>query len=299
MSDFGTGRLPVPGATLYYEIRGSGPLLLLLQGGDGNTARGADLAGRLATDYTVVVPDRRGLSGSVLDNPDAPVTVATHADDTHRLLAALTDEPARIFGSSYGALIGLTLAADHPEQVHTLIAHDPATIGLLPTSARNRADDDLAALDEVYRRDGALPALRKLAELVHADFSDREPGVAPPAPRGPGDLDDLDFFLSRDLPEIRTPTLDAAHIAALGSTPVRIVPAAGHGSREIWNYDCARALAALLDSTVTEFPGGHSLSTHPAAFTARLREVLHDAGRAAGGNSRTQRPTGDIRHGVV
>ncbi len=281
MSEFGTGRLPVPGATLYYEIHGSGPLLLLLQGGDGNTARGADLAARLAADYTVVVPDRRGLSGSVLDDPAAPVTVATHADDIHRLLAALTDEPARIFGSSYGALIALTLASDHPEQIHTLIAHDPATIALLPTAARERAERDLAALAEVHRRDGALPALRKLAELIHADFSEREPGVAPPAPRGPGDLADLDFFLSRDLPEIRSSALGAAAITALTTTPVRIVPAAGRGSREIWNYDCARALAALLDRTVTEFPGGHSLSTHPAAFTARLREVLHDADRTA------------------
>ncbi|MEV0108982.1 alpha/beta fold hydrolase [Nocardia sp. NPDC050799] len=274
MNDVRTGHLPVPGATLHYEMRGSGPLLLLLQGGDGNTARGADLAGRLATDYTVVVPDRRGLSGSVLDDPDAPVTVATHADDTHRLLAALTDEPARIFGSSYGALIALTLAADHPEQVDTLVAHDPATIGLLPAPARDRAERDLAALDEIHRGEGALPALRKLAELVHADFSDREAGIAPPAPRGPDELDDLHFFLSRDLPEIRSSEVGAERIAALTTMPVRIVPAAGCGSREIWNYDCARALAALMGDEITEFPGGHSLSTHPAAFAARLHEVL-------------------------
>ncbi|MET8795751.1 alpha/beta hydrolase [Nocardia sp. NPDC004568] len=295
MSDSRAGRLPVPGASLYYEIHGTGPLLLLLQGGDGNTARGADLAARLAADYTVVVPDRRGLSASVLDDPAAPVTVTTHADDIHRLLASLTDEPVEIFGSSYGALIALTLAADHPEQVRTLVAHDPATIGLLPAAARARAERDLAALDEVHRRDGTLPALRKLAELVHADSSDREPGVAPPAPRGPGELADLDFFLSRDLPEIRSSTLDAAHIAALARTPIQIVPAAGRGSREIWNYDCARALAALLDSTVTEFPGGHSLSTHPAAFTARLREVLREADRAAAGEPS---PGGELGEGA-
>ncbi|GGK93309.1 alpha/beta fold hydrolase [Nocardia jinanensis] len=281
MSDFRTGRLPVPGASLNYEIRGSGPLLLLLQGGDGNTARGAGLAERLATDYTVVLPDRRGLSGSTLDDPAAPVTVATHADDTHRLLAALTDEPARIFGSSYGALIALTLAGDHPEQVGTLVAHDPATICLLPVPARDRAARDLAALDEVYRKEGARSALRKLAELVHADFSDTEPDVVPPAPREPGDLNDLNFFLSRDLPEIRSSGLHAERVAALATTAVRVVPAAGRGSRKIWNYDCARALAALLGTEVTEFPGGHSLSTHPAAFTARLHEVLADDRRPA------------------
>ncbi|MGW1740282.1 alpha/beta fold hydrolase [Nocardia sp. NPDC001965] len=274
MSELRTGRLPVPGATLYYEIRGSGPLLLLLQGGDGNAARGADLAERLATDYTVVVPDRRGLSGSTLDDPAASVTVATHADDIHRLLATLTDEPARIFGSSYGALIALTLAGDHPEQVGTLVAHDPATIGLLPAPARARADRDLAGLDATYRAEGALPALRKLAELVHADFSDTEADIVPSAPRGPEDLADLNFFLSRDLPEIRSSSLNAEHIAALGASRIRIVPAAGRRSRQIWNYDCARALADLLGDEIAEFPGGHSLSTHPAAFTARLREML-------------------------
>lgn len=274
MSDTRSARLTVPGANLYYEIRGAGPLLLLLQGGDGNTARAADLAERLATDFTVVVPDRRGLSGSTLGDPADPVTVATHADDVHRLLAALGSGPARIFGSSYGALIALTMAVDHPEQVHTLVAHDPATIGLLAPPARDRAERDLAALAEIYHRQGAPAALRKLAELVHADFSDREPGVAPPAPRGPADLDDLDFFLSRDLPEIRSSGLAAERLATLAATPVRIVPAAGRASRDIWNYDCARALATVVGEEIAEFPGGHSLSTHPAAFTARLREIL-------------------------
>lgn len=41
--------LPVPGATPHYKIRGNGPLLLLLQGGDGDadgTVLGLDLIGR-------------------------------------------------------------------------------------------------------------------------------------------------------------------------------------------------------------------------------------------------------------
>ncbi|MFL6120649.1 alpha/beta fold hydrolase [Actinophytocola sp.] len=272
MHDTKTGTLPVPGASLYYEVRGSGPLLLIAQGGDGNAARGADLADRLAADHTVVTYDRRGLSHSTLDDPTTPVTVATHADDAHRLLAALTDEPAYVFGSSFGALLGLTLAAAHPDQVHTLVAHDPATFRLLAPEGRDRATRDLDILEDLFRDQGTLPALAKLSELVEADFSDREPDVPMPTPPGPERLADLEFFFRNDLPQLRAAELDAGHIATLTS---RVVPAAGQKSRRLWNYDCAQALASLLDTDVTEFPGGHSLSTHPAAFTTRLREVLN------------------------
>jgi pimeloyl-ACP methyl ester carboxylesterase len=266
-----TGTLPAPGASLYYEIRGSGPLLLIAPGGDGNAARSADLADRMATDYTVVTYDRRGLSNSKLDDPTAPVTITTHADDAHRLLSGLTDEPALMFGSSFGALLGLTMVAAHPGRVHTLIAHDPALIRLLPPADRTRAERDLDSLDERFRADGPLAALKRLGELVDVDFSDREPDVPLPAPPDRERLADLSFFLSRDLPQIRAAELDASHIATVRA---HVIPAAGRDSRKIWNYDCATALAALLDTEITEFPGGHSLSTHPTAFTARLREVL-------------------------
>jgi pimeloyl-ACP methyl ester carboxylesterase len=270
-----TGTVPVPGASIHYEIRGSGAPLLIAQGGDGNAERGAALADRLAADYTVVTYDRRGLSNSVSQDPTAAVTVATHADDAHRLLAALVDEPAYVFGSSFGALLGLTMAAAHPDQVKTLVAHDPATVRLLPEQTRARAERDFDRLEDTFRRDGALAALRTLGELVDADFSDREPDVPLPAPPGPDRLDDLSFFLANDLPAMRVAELDAGHVTGLVEAGVRVVPAAGRGSRRIWNYDCANALAALLGTEVTEFPGGHSLSTHPTAFSARLREVLN------------------------
>jgi pimeloyl-ACP methyl ester carboxylesterase len=179
-----------------------------------------------------------------------------------------------MLGSSFGALIGLTMVAAHPGQIRTLVAHDPATMRLLPAHLRARAERDLNDLTETFRRDGALSALKRLGELVDADFSDREPDILPPPPPGPERIPDLAFFLSRDLPQLREAELDATHIAAIKAGPTRVVPAAGRGSRKIWNHDCAQALAALLDTDVDEFPGGHSLSTHPTAFAARLREVI-------------------------
>src|SRR6266542_586527 len=91
------GRLAVPGATLYYRLRGAGPLLLILQGGAGDAEGSNAMAARLVDAYTVLSYDRRGLSRSTLDGstdgptdgPAGAVSIQTHADDAHLLLAAL------------------------------------------------------------------------------------------------------------------------------------------------------------------------------------------------------------------
>jgi len=73
--------LRVPGATLYHEVRGSGPVLLLICGGVYDAAGYAALADRLADRYTVVTYDRRGNSRSPLDGPPAPQRIEVHGDD--------------------------------------------------------------------------------------------------------------------------------------------------------------------------------------------------------------------------
>ena len=66
------------------------------------------------------------------------MSIARHGDDAHRLLAALTDEPAFVVGLSLGALIALELIATHPEQVRMLVAHEPISAELLVEPARSR-----------------------------------------------------------------------------------------------------------------------------------------------------------------
>lgn len=91
------GTLAVSGATLYYEVRGSGPLLLMIHGGGGDADKFQFVADNLANQYTVVSYDRRGHSRSSLFNQTENYRVKTHSDDAHRLLAKLTDEPAYVF----------------------------------------------------------------------------------------------------------------------------------------------------------------------------------------------------------
>lgn len=143
-----------------------------------------------------------------------------------------------------------------------------------------RITGELADLDEIYRRDGVLAALKRLGEIVAADFTDREPDASLPEPPDAQRLANLEFFFSRDVTAMVEAPFHPADATALKESPVRVVTAAGRASRRIWNYDCAQALAALLGTEIVEFPGGHTLSTHPKAFAARLHEVLTDRGWA-------------------
>jgi pimeloyl-ACP methyl ester carboxylesterase len=98
-----SGILKVPGARLYYEVQGSGPMLLIFPGGPTDAGIFAGLAGFLANRFTVASYDPRG--------PPEYQQMDVHGDDAAQLLAALCDEPAFVLGSSGGAQIGLNLAA--------------------------------------------------------------------------------------------------------------------------------------------------------------------------------------------
>ncbi|MBT2408744.1 MULTISPECIES: alpha/beta fold hydrolase [unclassified Streptomyces] len=268
------GTLRVPGAVLHYQLQGSGPLLLISQSGEGDADRTVDLVPHLTDAFTVLTYDRRGLSRSRLDEPGRTTALAEHAEDVHRLLAAVTDEPALMLGCSLGAVIGLHLAAQHPGQVAALVAHEPVAPRLLPPDLRARHEAELAELQAVYRTGGLAAAFPEMARVLGIDLSRRdiEPGLTPQP------LDDrrranFGYFIEHDFSAIIQDTLDPE---ALAGSATRIIPALGEATPStVFDHQCATALADLLDTEIQIFPGGHNgNSTHPKAYAARLRGLL-------------------------
>jgi pimeloyl-ACP methyl ester carboxylesterase len=131
MSKIRTDTLKVPGATLYYEVCGTDPVLLLIPGGPADAGGFAPIRNVLSDRYTVLTYDPRGLSRSPLDGGPEDTPVQTFADDAHQLLAALATEAAFVLGDSSGGLVGLELVSQHPEQVGVLVAHEPPLSRLL------------------------------------------------------------------------------------------------------------------------------------------------------------------------
>ncbi|MFE6225527.1 alpha/beta fold hydrolase [Streptomyces sp. NPDC057854] len=274
-----TAHLRVPGATLRHEVRGQGPLLLLIPGGTGGAAGVAGIADVLAAEYTVASYDPRGMAGSTLDDPDAPQRVSEHADDALRLLDELSPTaPARVFGASSGAVTALHLLTAHPDRVERVVAHEPPVPEVLPDAAVHRAL--LARVQTTLRTRGLGPAMGEFAAGLRAD------GVAP-APAAPEaaaelppqaaarreqTLGDLPYFLGRVVPGFMAYVPDLVRLRAHAA---RLVLAGGHDSRGELPYRTAAFLADALGADFRHFPGGHvGLTTHPADFAEHLRKAL-------------------------
>lgn len=272
------GRLRVDGATLHYEVRGSGPLLLLIPGGAGDAASYDGIADDLATEYTVASYDPRGMSRSPLDDPRAAQRVAEHADDAFRLLELLSaDAPARVAGCSSGAIVALHLLATHPDRVERVVAHEPPVVEVLPDAAEHRAL--LARVQGIFRRDGMMPALAEFAtglrrpgekEHVTAEAAIELPPQA--AARAERTMANMPYFLGCIVPSFMAYSPDVDRLATLSD---RLVLAGGTDSIGELPYRPAAFLAERFGTELVRFPGGHTgFSTHPAGFAEVLRTVL-------------------------
>ncbi|ETK38060.1 alpha/beta fold hydrolase [Microbispora sp. ATCC PTA-5024] len=266
-----THTVDVAGGRLRYEVRGSGPLLLVM-GAPMDAAAFAPLADALADDHTVVTHDPRGISGSVLDDPEQDSTPDLRADDVAALLDALGAASADVFGSSGGAVTCLALAARHPGRVRTLVAHEPPLLDLLPDAAdRHAAIDDIVA---TFHREGQPAAWGKF--MVTSGFDDGQ-GGAPAQP--PGDFSEQDiangarFFAH----EIRGTTRYRPDAAAVTAGAGRVVVGIGESSGGLVTHPTSVALAGLLGVTPVEFPGDHGgFLAQPKEFAETLRAVLAD-----------------------
>lgn len=265
--------LRVPGANLYYEVRGTGPLLLFLPGSGGDAAIVDAIADILTAHFTLVAIDPRGYSRSTLDHGPEDQRVAVQSDDAYRLLTHLTDEPAYVFGGSGGAIVGLDLLARHPDRVRKLVAHEPPCFAVLPD-----AEEQRAFVDEVYRlfrTEGVAAAGARFIEGIGGTMKPM-PDPADLPPRAAAMLGRL--FANAPIMmehELRQFTSHVPDYAALATVTDRLVLASGRETGAQLPARPAAEIAARLGTTVTEFPGGHSgFTDEPAAFAHLLTETL-------------------------
>ena len=291
MTEIETHSLDVAGAVLTYDVRpnesSTKPVLLMI-GSPMGAAGFATLAG-FFTDRTVVTYDPRMSDRSHRTDGATQTTVEEQADDLHRLISTLDAGPVDLFASSGGAVNALELVARHPEQVRTLVAHEPPDAAVLPD-----AEAALAAAREVheaYMNGGRGAGMAKFLALsmhkgeIPADRSGWPP--ADPAVFGIPTEDDG----SRDDPLIGQTILPITSYMpdfdALRAASTRIVMAAGVESAMELAHRGAFAVAQRLGTEPVLFPSHHGgfmsgefgWPGEPEMFAANLHEVLDEVRR--------------------
>ena len=165
-------RATVNGIELEYEVAGSGEPVLLLHGGllaDENTPLLREPA--LTDRYMVINYHRRGFAGS--EHPDGQATIETQVADAKALLDELGVEKAHVLGHSLGGAIGVQLALDHPDTVHTLAVMEPALMAAFAKvdaspeeaqASQQQFREGMERVNEIYASGDARGALNEFLE---------------------------------------------------------------------------------------------------------------------------------------
>lgn len=279
--------LDVPGAAIAYDVRGplptsdgAPPLLMVGQPMD---AQGFATLASYFPDRTVVTYDPRGLGRSTRSDGSVEHRPPWQADDLHRLVAELGAGPVDVFASSGGAVTALCLAAAHPEDLRTVVAHEPPLIGVLPDA--DRAQAAWAAVRSAYDQRGWGAGMAAFIALTswQGEFPEGFGAELPdPSAFGLPAEDDgtrTDPLLSGASDPVVAFAPDVDALRALGA---RLVVAAGEESRGAMTWRTSVALAEALGTELVVFPSHHGgflgpeygQAGQPEAFAARLREVL-------------------------
>ncbi|MGP3985416.1 alpha/beta fold hydrolase [Streptomyces sp. 3N207] len=268
------GTLPVPGATLHHEVRGTGPLLLLIPGGAGGLAACQGIAAALADRFTVVGYDPRGIGASPPDVPGEDQRPEVHAADAHRLLDLFSPaEPGYVFGTSSGGIVAVELLARHPERIRLAVAHEPPLARMLP-----EPEPALAAFAEVRDvavREGVGAGYARLGAAV---------GEAEPVADDAGEPEPMSSRLratveassAQFLRHVLMPfTHHSPDLGVLKAVSERLVVGVGRTSRGQLPHTLATALAEHVGAECRTFPGSHiGCVEHPSAFAHALAATL-------------------------
>jgi pimeloyl-ACP methyl ester carboxylesterase len=285
-----TRTLETAEAEIAYDVHGPLPTTdgrpPLMMIGQPMTAGGFDTLASLFPDRTVVTYDPRGLGRSIRKDGRVDNSPTTQANDVHAVIEALGARPVEMFASSGGAVTALALVAAYPDDVITLVAHEPPLIPVLPDA--EAAERALTAVRDAYQANGRSAGMAAFIAMTSwpGEFSDEYFARPLPDPAAFGMPTEDDG--SRDDPLLSdrstAVTSYVIDVDALAAATTRIVIAVGEESEGMFTGRTSVAAAALLGRKATVFPSHHGgflgpesgYPGQPEAFAGRLRDVLEN-----------------------
>ena len=237
-------------------------------------------------DRTAITYDPRGLGRSTRKDGRVDNAPTVQADDVHAVIEALGVGPVEMFASSGGAVTALALVAAYPNDVTTLVAHEPPLLALLPDAAG--AERARGGVRDAYEAKGWGAGMAAFIAMTSWRGEYTDDYFAQPAPdpamfgMPAGDDGTRDDPLLSD----RSWAINGYRpdVDALRAAPTRVVIAMGEESAGTVTARTSAATAELLGQQPTVFPSHHGgflggesgYAGQPEVFARRLRDVLAD-----------------------
>jgi pimeloyl-ACP methyl ester carboxylesterase len=269
-------------AAITYDVHGEGgrPLMMIGQPMDasGFTALRAQFP-----DRTVITYDPRGIGRSTRSDGSTANTPEIQAADVHAVIEAVGG-PVDLFASSGGAVTALELVAAYPDDVVTLVAHEPPLIEVLPDAEGARRARD-GFIDAYFAGGFGAGMAQFMVMSSHQGQYDDEYFAIPPADPAQFGMPAEDDG-SRDNPLLSRDSLAITDyrpkVDALAAAPTRVVIAVGEETGNAFTGRTAVHTAKLLGQEATVFPSHHGgfmdgtfgYAGKPEEFGVKLREVL-------------------------
>jgi len=260
---------------------GRPPLFMIAQPMD---AGGFETLASHLPDRTVVTYDPRGLGRSTRRDGRIDHSPTVQAGDVHAVIEELGAGPVEMFASSGGAVAAFALVAAHPDNLVTLVAHEPPLIPVLPDSAA--AERARAAVRDAYEAKGSSAGMAAFIAMTswQGEFTDEYFAQPAPDPATFGMPTEDDGSREDPLLSDRSWAVSGYRpdVDALAAAPTRVVIAVGEESQGTFTGRTAVATAELLGQQVTVFPSHHGgflagefgYAGQPEAFARKLRDVL-------------------------
>lgn len=262
------GLVEVNGVELYHEVKGAGPGVVFVPGGNGDGGGFDEVADRLASSFTTLRYDRRGFARSEGARGET-TTVTQQVDDLVGLIDVVgLDRPA-VVGHSNGGVIVVALAQERPEVVSGVLAHEPGLATVAPSFDEFQEGATAAMADGLARGDFAGASADMGRWFFGADAYDSIPAEL----QARGETS-MEYNFTVEVPVFSTWEPDAARLAAV-DLPVHAAIGATSTEPCRWLIEAAEWVADAAGTPLHTFPGGHLGPMEcPEDWADALAEVL-------------------------
>lgn len=263
----------LPGTDLRYLEQGEGAAVVFVHGGASDHRAWDHQRPAVAGRFRFLAIDQRYFGKAPWADDGARFSLESHTADLAGFIATTGAAPVCLVGQSYGAVVALSTALQHPELVRALLINEPPLESILT----DRADLELARAET--RELASIAATAKAGDAAAAtrSFHDWVNGQAGAFDSLSAGLQAMRYDNARTLPfQLSPPARASITCAGVGKIAAPVLITTGAATRTYFRLISTALHRCIPGSSLVTIPGAQHLAPFqaPEPFNRTLLSFL-------------------------